>query len=126
MKNINIADIAREAGVSQATVTRALHNSGYVSAQKRKQVLHAVDKLGYVPNKVASGLRQNKSNFIGHVLPASSENPFFARIGDAFNKAAEDAGYNVLTAVTLMDLARERAMVQNWWALWWTPSSLPP
>lgn len=113
MATKNIADIARKAQVSPATVTRVINSSGYVSAQKRALVLKTIDDLGYVPNKFASGLRKNRSGFIGHVLPISSENPFFTRIGAAFDEAAQKAGYHVLTAVTHMDAMHEKIMIEN-------------
>ncbi|MDE6944329.1 MAG: LacI family transcriptional regulator [Lachnospiraceae bacterium] len=117
MNTVKIADIAKAAGVSPSTVTRVIRNDKYVSDEKRKLVQQALEKFSYVPNRVASGLRSKQTNLIGHILPVSSENPFFARIGNAFNKAAEDAGYNVLTAVTQMNPHKERAMVENFVSL---------
>ena len=88
MNTVKIADIAKAAGVSPSTVTRVIRNDKYVSEEKRKLVQQALEKFSYVPNRVASGLRSKQTNLIGHILPVSSENPFFARIGNAFNKAA--------------------------------------
>jgi DNA-binding LacI/PurR family transcriptional regulator len=110
---IRISDIAREAKVSPATVARVVNNNGYVSEEKRQLVSKAVDKLGYVPNKIASSLRNNKPNFIGHILPVSTENPFFARICNAVNETAEKAGYHVLTALRQMDTQKERVVIEN-------------
>lgn len=117
MGTIKIADIARAAGVSPSTVTRVIHNDKYVSEEKKEKVRQVLKELSYVPNRVASGLRSRQTNLIGHILPVSNENPFFARIGNAFTKAAEDAGYNVLTAVTQMNPDKERAMVENFVSL---------
>ncbi len=110
---IRIADIAKAANVSPATVTRVVNNSGYVSEEKRRQVNRVIDELGYVPNKIASSLRKSSPYFIGHILPVSSENPFFARICNAVNETAEKAGYHVLTALRQMDALRERAVIEN-------------
>ena len=108
-----IADIAAAAGVSPATVTRVVHGQRYVSDEKRAAVERAIDELGYVPNKVARGLRNKRTNLIGHVLPLSSENPFFARIAMAVEEAASRAGYNVLTVVTQDSPEKERAMIAD-------------
>lgn len=111
--SIRITDIARAANVSPATVARVVNNNGYVSEEKRQQVNRAVGELGYVPNMIASGLRKKMPYFIGHILPVSSENPFFARICNAVNVTAEKVGYHVLTALRQMDAAKERAVIEN-------------
>ena len=110
---VRIADIAKAASVSPATVTRVIHSNGYVSETKRQKVTQAIEQLGYVPNMIASGLRKRKPLFIGHVLPVSSENPFFARICNAVNETAESAGYHVLTALRQIEAAKERAVIEN-------------
>ena len=110
---IRILDIAKAAGVSPATVARVVNENGYVSQAKRRQVQQAIDELGYVPNKIASGLRTQKRHFIGHVVQLSVENPFFARICNAVNDTAERAGYHVLTASNQMDAQKERAVLEN-------------
>ena len=60
-------DVAREAGVSSAVVSYVLNNTKYVSEEKRKAVLKAVDALGYFPNQLARGLKTSKSNQIAFV-----------------------------------------------------------
>jgi len=110
---IRIIDIAKAASVSPATVARVVNNNGYVSDEKRQLVNRAIEQLGYVPNKIASSLRNSKPNFIGHILQVSSENPFFARICNAVNETAEKAGYHVLTVLRQMDALKERAVIEN-------------
>jgi len=60
-------DVAKEAGVSSAVVSYVLNNSKYVSDEKRKAVLKAIDTLGYYPNQLARGLKTSKSNHIAFV-----------------------------------------------------------
>lgn len=60
-------DVAKKAGVSPAVVSYVLNNSNYVSDQKRKAVLEAVEELKYTPNIFAKGLRTNRSNQIALV-----------------------------------------------------------
>jgi len=110
---VTIADIAAAACVSPATVARVVHDSGYVSSEKRTAIKRAIDELGYVPNKVARGLRNKRTNLIGHVLPLSSENPFFTRIAMAVEEAASQAGYHILTVVTQDSPEKERAMIED-------------
>ena len=60
-------DVAKKAGVSQAVVSYVMNNSNYVSEQKRKAVLKAVEELNYTPNIFAKGLRTNRSSQIALV-----------------------------------------------------------
>ena len=99
MTRITIEDVAKEAKISTATVSRVIHNNGYVSKKSRNIILSAIKKLGYVPNKVASGLRSQKTNIIGHVMGLSSFNPLSARYADAIHEVFEKAGYHVLTVL---------------------------
>lgn len=110
---IKITDVALEAGVSSTTVARVINNNGYVSDEKRKSVHRAIRKLGYVPNRIASGLRNSKPFFIGHVVEVLAENPFFSVICNAVNTTAEKAGYHVLTALKQGDPLKERAVIEN-------------
>lgn len=71
-----IKEVAKLAGVSVATVSRALNNSGYVSEEARKKVESAVKELNFYPNEVARSLYQKKSKLIGLLLPDIA-NPFF-------------------------------------------------
>jgi LacI family transcriptional regulator len=112
-KLVTIADIAARARVSPATAARVIHDQGHVSAAKRSQIERAVAELGYVPNRVARSLRNRRTNLIGHILPLSSDNPFFARIAMAVEEEAGRAGYHVLTAVTRGSPEKEQAMVED-------------
>ena len=111
-KTTTIQDIAQLAEVSPATVARVVHGNGYVSEEKRRMIQRAIDELGYVPNKVAQGLRNRKTGLIGHVLPLPDDNPFFSRIGAALTEEAHLRGYHVLTVVS-GNAAKERALVED-------------
>ncbi len=75
---ITIRDVARQAGVSVATVSRVLNNSSAVTAETRDVVLQAVDALGYRPNANAQALATQVSDTIGVVVMDVSD-PFLAR-----------------------------------------------
>src|SRR3712207_1200633 len=65
----SIKDVAREAGVSIATVSRVLNDIDVVNEETKKKVLAAIDKLGYRPNIVARSLKTQKTSTIGIIIP---------------------------------------------------------
>jgi LacI family transcriptional regulator len=67
-KNVTIVDVAQEAGVSYATVSRVLNNGAHVKAEKRERVLQAMSKLGFTLNQQARNLRVGRSNTIGLIV----------------------------------------------------------
>ena len=88
----DIHAVALEAGVSIATVSRALHNPGRVSETTRQHVLKAAQKLGYRPNRLGQRLRKGKAELVGVVLPTPHGqfgSPFFlellAGLGEGFD-----------------------------------------
>lgn len=75
---MNIKELAKRVGVSSATVSRVLNNSGYVKEETRKRVLEAVEEYNYVPNAIARNLSINDNPSIGVIIP-DIENEFFLR-----------------------------------------------
>ena len=75
---MNIKELAKRAGVSSATVSRVLNNSGYVKEETRKKVLEAVEEYHYVPSAIARNLSINDNPSIGVIIP-DIENEFFLR-----------------------------------------------
>ena len=110
---VNISEIAKAAKVSPATVTRVVNNNGYVSKEKRKAILSAIEEYGYIPNQIAGNLRRKKTNFIGYILSELSDNLFFTRFGNAFDQAAQEAGYQVITMITHLKPEREKQLVAS-------------
>jgi len=80
-----IKDVANLAGLSVATVSRAMNGTGYVSEKAREKIHQAINELNYSPNEVARSLYQKKSKLIGLLLPDIS-NPFFPLVA----KGVED------------------------------------
>ena len=66
---VTIIDVAREAGVSYATVSRVINNEVYVKAETRQRVTEALTKMGYVGNRQARSLRGGRSHTIGLLVP---------------------------------------------------------
>jgi LacI family transcriptional regulator len=101
MKKPTIHDVAKEAEVTKSTVSRVLNNSPLVTEKTRTRILEAIDRLGYVPNKVARSLKSGKSNIIGFVITEQdfSEvilNPTNALMLKAVTERAQSHGYNIL------------------------------
>jgi LacI family fructose operon transcriptional repressor len=101
----SIKDVARAAGVSPATVSRAL-GKGPISEALRAQVMEAVRATGYRPNLAARRLRSQESGTIGLIV-ADIGNPFFTGVGRAVEEAAYQAGLRVILCNTDEDPARE-------------------
>lgn len=92
---VTIQDIASRAGVSTATVSRALANSKSVSAKTRSLVLRAVSETGYTPNVAARNLRAQRTMMILVVVPNLS-NPFFSAVLRGVDDELAGAGYDMI------------------------------
>lgn len=90
-----LRDVARAAGVSQSTTSRALSGQGYVAAAVRDRVRAAAEELGYVPHVVARGLRQQVSRSIG-VLVSDLRNGFYADLAAGVASRAGAHGYTMM------------------------------
>ncbi len=102
----SIHDVAKRAGVSTATVSRALSRPDVVSPDTRRKVLQAVKHLGYAPNFAAKHLRTLRSGKLLVTVPDIS-NPFFSLILQGIEDAAQRKGYAVLLGDTQHDPKRE-------------------
>ena len=95
MARITIKDIARESGVSTATVSRVLNNTGYASNEIREKVMEIADKLNYQPNAIARSLKMKKTNTIGVIVPDIG-NPYFMQISKGIEDIVQQDGYNLI------------------------------
>jgi LacI family transcriptional regulator len=107
---VTLADVARLAGVSAATVTRALHGSPRISAPTRGRVDEAARALGYVPHLGARALATRSSQTIGLLIP-SWDDSFWGEVAQGLEERAFSEGFSVLLATSHGDAARERAMI---------------
>jgi len=96
-KNITITDVAKEAGVSEATVSRVINQKKVVKEVTVKRVLEAIEKIGYIPQKAARNLASNKTTTIGVILPEIG-NEFAAQILHGIEARASESEYNLLVA----------------------------
>lgn len=102
-------DVARVAGVSQATVSRVLSGDGAVRPATRERVMAAVEAVGYTLNAAAQSMRTGRSNTIG-VVVADVENPFYPQLLGALTTQFDARGLR--TAVWVSDGERNDAALQ--------------
>src|SRR3712207_6499488 len=104
-----IADVARLAGVSKATASRALSGRGYVSETTRNLVAHAASEIGYVVSSNASSLVTGQTKNVGVVVPYVNR-WFFAEMLEGIESALIEAGYD-LTLYRLTDDIDQRRKI---------------
>src|SRR4051794_10624827 len=92
---VTLADIAREAGTSASTASRALSGRGYVSAEARDRLIAAAERLGYVPNLSARALKQQTSRVVG-VVVSDLGNQFYARVAAGIEQTLREAGFQMI------------------------------
>lgn len=102
---VTIREVAKAAGVSPSTVSRALDPGGTVSAVTRERVQAAADRLGYQPNRAARGLITGRTGHVGVIVP-DLLNPFFADICKGVQARARGLGH----AVFVSDAERDEGL----------------
>lgn len=93
--NVTIYDVAREANVSMATVSRVVNGNPNVKPATRKKVHDAIERLGYRPNAVARGLASKKTTTVGVIIPDISS-IFFAELARGIEDIATMYNYNII------------------------------
>lgn len=101
-----IGDVAREAGVSVATVSRTMNDHPQVNEELAQRVRAAAEKLGYQPNRAARSLRRRSSDLIALIISDVS-NPFFTAITRGVEDVAQRSGYSVLLCNADEDSSKE-------------------
>jgi len=95
VNNVTIYDVAREANVSMATVSRVVNGNPNVKPTTRKKVLEAIDRLGYRPNAVARGLASKKTTTVGVIIPDISS-IFYSELARGIEDIATMYKYNII------------------------------
>jgi LacI family transcriptional regulator len=93
------SDIAREAGVSQTTVSRVLNDDPRVTKETRQRVIDVIDRHGYTPNAIARGLVTSRTSLVG-VLISDIMNPFYPELLEAIGSQLAAYGLRMLVADT--------------------------
>jgi LacI family transcriptional regulator len=107
-RSVRIKDVAEQARVSVATVSRVLNGDPKVDPELGRRVRSAVAELGYRPNRLARNLRRQQMEALGIVVP-DIENPHFAEVVRVIEVVALTMGYRVLVCNTDEDGARQAA-----------------
>lgn len=102
MKNMNIKDIAKLAGVGVSTVSRVINQHADVKEETRKHVQEIIDTYNYIPNNSARNLKRTESMDIG-ILIKGMYNPFFARMIQSIEKRLSHAGYSAIIHYNIDD-----------------------
>lgn len=111
-RNVTIYDIAKEANVSAATVSRVLNKTTNVKSDKEKMILELVEKYSFVPNNSARSLSNRNSKTIGIIIP-DIRNAYYANLQTFCEKEADRLGYHLLLANTLGENEHMTESIQN-------------
>ena len=106
-----IKDVAKEAGVSIATVSRVINKSPKASQSSVDSVTKAMDKLGYRPNAAARSLVSQSTNTMG-VLVSDVSDPFFGTLVKAVDTVAHEHGKHILIGNGYHDAEQERKAIE--------------
>ncbi|ARJ50739.1 LacI family DNA-binding transcriptional regulator [Staphylococcus lutrae] len=99
-------EVAAFAGVSVATVSRAINHNGYVKAATKMKIEQAIEALNYAPNEVARTLNMKQSKVLGLLLPDMS-NPFFTQVARGVEDTAMAHGYHIMIGNGAMNGQKE-------------------
>ncbi len=113
-KKLTIHDVAKAAGVSYQTVSRALNDKGEISESTKAHVLAVAKELGYSPSIVAASLSTNRTNTLGLLIPDNRQE-IFSRLLFAAEGAATELGYNLFVRNTFRDQQRETESIEALW-----------
>ena len=122
---VSIKDIARIAGVSHSTVSRALRGSELIPLTTRERIQRIAAEHGYSASAIARSLVTRKTHAVG-VVVTSIADPFNGEVVDGLEQAANAAGYSVVLATPQADPGRELAIVEAFRERRWTASSSHP
>jgi LacI family gluconate utilization system Gnt-I transcriptional repressor len=108
---ITLRDLAMLAGVAPITASRAINTPAQVSPDVLRKVQDAVQRTGYVPNRMAGGLASSRSRLIAAVVPSTVMSVFMQTI-EALNDTLFDAGYQLMLGQSGYSAAREETLLE--------------
>ncbi|MDO5399598.1 MAG: LacI family DNA-binding transcriptional regulator [Eubacteriales bacterium] len=111
MKNVTIKDIAKVAGVSYSTVSRALSGSPEISEDTRTKILQLCKEMNYTANSVARAMVMKSTKLLGLILTGVN-NPFMSELAYHVDRQARARGYNIILCNSSRDLEQERELFE--------------
>src|SRR5271165_3536054 len=120
-KRVTLSDVARHVGVGPMTVSRALRTPEMVSVRLRSRILKAVDELGYVRNRVASGLASGTARLVPVIIPTLHHSVYVPFLEGLYSVLPQ-AGYQILLGTTEYLVEQEEKLVSA--LLGWFPDGL--
>lgn len=111
MKSVTLKDVAKAAGVSYATVSRALSGSPQIGSETRERIIKLCDEMGYTTNYVARSMVMKKTDLIGLVVP-SIDNQFNSELAYYAEMSARSHGYNIMLCNSSPDMKQEKTVVK--------------
>lgn len=111
MKSVTLKDVAKAAGVSYATVSRALSGSHQIGSDTRERIIKLCDEMGYTTNYVARSMVTKRTGLIGLVVP-SIDNQFMSEIAYYAEMSARSHGFNIMLCNSAPDLKQEKTVVK--------------
>jgi len=109
---VSIADIARIAGVSHTTVSRALRGSVLISLSTRERIQRLAQEMEYIPNAIAQSLQTQRTKTIGLVVTSIAD-PFLSDVVKGVEEVARAAGFSVLLSATHNDPEQEMSIIET-------------
>ncbi len=108
---MTLQDVAKLAGVAPITASRAINTPTSVSAEVLRKVLAAVERTGYVPNRMAGGLASSRSRMIAAVVPSTVMSVFVETV-ETLNNTLFDSGYQLMLGQSSYSVEREEALLE--------------
>jgi LacI family transcriptional regulator len=109
---VTMRDVAKKAGVSQATVSRVINESDYVDAETKQKVIRWIKELGYKSNSTARALARKESSLIGVILP-NITNPYFGEVLSTIEHEAYINGYDIIFMESNDNTYKEKKCIEN-------------
>ena len=111
MKNVTIKDVAKAAGVSYSTVSRALTGSPEISEETRERILQLCREMNYTTNTVARSMVMKSTKLLGLIL-TSVNNPFMSELAYHIDRQVRARGYNIILCNSSRDPEQERELFE--------------
>jgi len=106
----SIIDVAKQAGVGIATVSRVINNSGYVKKETRERIERVIAEIGYVPNEIARSMTLQKNNIVAFILP-NSTHLFFGELLYFVEEELFNYGYKMMVCNSSMKKEKDIAYI---------------